>query len=116
MASPRLLPGLVLVPCMTFVGFAVGGTAGSLLASGHGWDRLADALGGVMLGGVAGLALAAVLTARLGVEALRRTAWITLVLALLGVGALTLRQRLRQQDRPPDAPPGPPTAPVAPGR
>ena len=114
MASPRVLPALVLVPCVTVVGIVVGGAVGRLVATGDGWDQLADALGGAMLGALGGLALAVLLVARLGVATLRRTAWVALALALLGGAFLTVRYFTLRPDTPPDGPPGPTTRPVAP--
>ena len=114
MASPRLFPALILVPCLTLVGIVAGLAVGSLVASGDGWDQLADTLGGMMLGALGGLVMAIVLVARLAVEPLRRIAWIALVLAVLGIGLLTVRHIQNRPEPSNDAPPSPTTKPVAP--
>jgi len=97
MAQSKILPGIALGISMTFVGFLAGGLLGALFASGMGWDRLADTLGGVMLGTLIGFGTGIFLAVRLPVAQVKRAAWIAFLVALLLVGVLYVRQRMQNR-------------------
>lgn len=117
-----LIAGLVLALACAFVGASIGLLGARLLSTptGMGWDAIADALGGLMVGGVLGLGAGLYLNVGLSV---RSRWWSSIVAVMLGLGilfslALTAPQRQERQSSvsQPQATPAPnrPTA-VAPG-
>jgi hypothetical protein len=95
-----LIAGLVLVLACGFFGAAIGLLGAKLLSppGGMGWDRIADMLGGLMLG--AGLGVGAGLYLTVGLSARARW-WSAVVAVVLGLGilfslALTAPQRQAQ--------------------
>jgi predicted lipid-binding transport protein (Tim44 family) len=125
-----MLAGLLVVPSFLFLGVAAGVWIATLNPTGMGWDQLADALGGMMIGGLAGLGLGIVAITRLPAARLRTFTIVTLVAALAVSSILAVRARNRRNQLGVDSPPGevttapPPvtrdapaatTAPVEPG-
>lgn len=89
----RLILALGLLFSLPIVGAAGGGIVGRLVASGMGWDRMADALGGLLAGAAVGLVTAIMLVLRGPTIWVRRIAiaGLTLSLVLLIVLAWRLR-------------------------
>ncbi|MEM6704630.1 MAG: hypothetical protein AAF690_18065 [Acidobacteriota bacterium] len=100
---------------LTLSGTFVGALTGVLFvrffvpATGMGWDRLADALGGLMLGGVVGLFGGALLSWRLERSTRNRAA----LAALASCFALLLLLRALAGDRQDGSPAHPPKTPTA---
>jgi hypothetical protein len=103
--TARIVAGLLLVPCFLFLGLAAGVTIATLNSTGMGWDRLADAVGGMMVGAVAGLILALLVARHLPVAKLRTAAIASIAATLLVWSVLAVRARNRQTLRNADAPP-----------
>lgn len=84
----RLWLGVVLSPSLFVLGAVVGGVLSRFTRQGGmGWDHLAQALGGMMIGGLAGAIVAIVLARRLGIAALRA---LTIATTLLAGGLVAL--------------------------
>lgn len=103
----RVLAGLILSPCLMFIGIAAGATIAGMSRSGMGWDQLADAIGGMIVGSVLGLAFALYFATRLPVPRLRAATIGSALAALLVWGMLFVRARkradLRGAGKPPTA-------------
>ncbi|MHB1328485.1 MAG: hypothetical protein ACYC2K_09810 [Gemmatimonadales bacterium] len=87
----RLVLVLGLIFSLPIVGAALGGIVASVAASGMGWDRIGDVLGGLMIGGVFGLITAVVLVRRGSAVWVRRTAVLSLGLAFAVLAYLAWR-------------------------
>lgn len=94
--AARALAGLLLVPSMLILGVAAGGAIASLTSSGMGWDRMADALGGIMIGAVAGPLAGIVAALRAPAGRLRALTIGAVLAALLVSGLLTVRTLRRR--------------------
>lgn len=90
----RAMQQAVLVLGIPILGAAAGGiVAPRIGSSGMGWDQIADALGGVMVGGVFGLAIALLVIRRISEPGLARAARLVglVVIGLLVVMTLRIR-------------------------
>ena len=84
MTVKQLASGTLFVVAVAFLGLMVGAfLGGRVFASGMGWDRLADMLGGVALGAGSGLVFSLSMVKRLSVA--KRIRW-----SLVAVGASAL--------------------------
>lgn len=100
--TTRWALGVILGVSLTLLGMAVGALiAGQVSRGGMGWDGIADALGGMLLGAPAGLLLAILLARRLRVPTLRLVTAVTGVLAasLLLIGVLRVRSDMDRAAR-----------------
>lgn len=93
MRGKNILAGLYFIVMFVLLGLTVGGVLGSTIfasESDMGWDQLANFLGGVMVGGVASLAVAAFTVSR--IDARRRLVYGSafLVAVVLIVAALRI--------------------------
>lgn len=89
----RLLHGLLLVPALALLLGSAAAVSMARAGGGMGFDQIANALGGLMLGGGAGVVAGTLLARSLSARALRIT---TAVVVLLAVGlVLTLASRVR---------------------
>jgi len=91
--SPRLrrfLYGSMLTVSLVFLCIVAGALIGRLDSSGMGWDQLASILGGMMIGGIAGLLAGVVLSLNMSMKSLVRGSIGCLTIAVLSWGALAL--------------------------
>ena len=106
--TTRFLSGTAVLATAVPCGFLTGGFIASRLSTtGMGWDRLADALGGMMVGVVAGVILGAVLVARLGVRGRLVAAGFFAAAAVVTIVAFRLVPAPKMDLPPPPAPPPP---------
>jgi len=94
--------GVLLALSFVILGATVGGVlAGQLQRGGMGWDEIASALLGMMLGASAGVLLAIALARRLALRALTRVTAIASVLSvvLLVIGVMRVRDDLARAAR-----------------
>jgi hypothetical protein len=94
--TARMLAGLLVVPAFLFLGIAAGVWIATLNPTGMGWDQLADALGGMLVGGFAGLCLAVIVITKLPASRLRMFTIATLAVTLTLWSALAFRARSRR--------------------
>lgn len=94
--TARMLAGLLIVPSFLFLGVAAGVRIATLNPTGMGWDQLADALGGMLVGGFAGLCLAVIFITKLPATRLRMFTIATLALTIAIWSALAAGARSRR--------------------
>lgn len=92
-SQSRLILALGLLFSLPIVGAAVGGIVGGLIASGMGWDRIADVLGGLLAGAAVGLVTAIMLILRGPTVWVRRIAIVGLGLSMVLLILLAWRLR-----------------------
>lgn len=97
--TARMLAGILIVPSFLFLGIAAGVWIATLNPTGMGWDQLADALGGLMLGGLAGLILAVIVITKLPRERLLGFTILTLIATVGLSSTLAIRARNRAAAR-----------------
>lgn len=106
--TTRFLSGTTVLATAVLCGFLAGGFIASRLSTtGMGWDRLADALGGMMIGIVAGAILGTVLVVRLGVRGRLVAAGVLAAGAVVTIVAFRLVPAPKMDLPPPPAPPPP---------
>jgi len=112
--TTRWALGVILGLSLALLGMAVGGTiAGQLGRGGMGWDEIAHAVGGMLVGAPAGLLLAMLLARRAGRRTLQLVTAVAGLLAttLLLFGVLRVRREMDRAAR--EAAPTRPLAPPA---
>lgn len=111
----KLFPALLAIPSIA----VCGAFAGALFATqvlpspGDGWDQIAQALGGLMLGALVGMVLAIGTVLRASPRVLWRVGVVSFLVALLASTLAYLRRPVPQAE--PDLGPSLPTVPVEPG-
>lgn len=113
----KLFPALLAVPSIAICG----GFAGALVASrvlpnsGDGWDQIAQALGGLMLGTLVGMVLAIGVVLQASTRNLWRVGGGSSLIALLLLTLVYLHRPARESEPDPGGPlPKVPTAPAQP--